>query len=96
MYWGWGKRPWGKRPCTEDEENKNYSEKRAVSPVTFNKYSDEIDSKLEKIHVTMNKNRRFQFTSKQCQHGQPTYDCKEQQAAPNIMQWLNIHEYSNN
>ena len=45
-----------KRPCTEDEENKNCSENNdiATSPTTVDKYSDEIDNKSEKVDVAEN------------------------------------------
>ncbi|XP_032895465.1 uncharacterized protein LOC116985118 [Amblyraja radiata] len=45
-----------KRPCIEDEENKNYSENDdiALSPITVDKYNDDIDNKLEKDDAAVN------------------------------------------
>lgn len=43
-------------PCIEDEENKNYSENDdiALSPITVDKYNDDIDNKLEKDDAAVN------------------------------------------
>ena len=42
-----------KRPCIEDEEDKNDSENdnTAISPITVDEYNDEIDNKFEKVQV---------------------------------------------